>query len=100
MNKKILILLVAAVFASSSFIASANNVKNTELFTLGNAQKTYQDGAITCYLGHLFPGMPIYWCGYTKNDQFIMIHSYFANQVPQMNMEMSGASTSTYTVKE
>lgn len=84
------------IFIASPSIAKLNN---EQLFTLGNAERSYQNGDITCYLGTLFPGHPIYWCGFMQNEQFVMIKSYFVYQTPQMNIEMSGASTSTYTVQ-
>lgn len=80
------------IFIASPSIAKLNT---DQLFTLGNAERTYQDGAITCYLGTLFPGQPIYWCGYMQGEQFIMYHSYFIYQVPKMNIEMSAYPTIT-----
>lgn len=75
------------VFAASPSIAD-------QLFTLGNADRTYQDGRITCYLGQLFPGQPIYWCMYPDGS---MDHSWFVYQSQAMEAYYTGGVSGTYT---
>lgn len=65
-------------------------------YSIGNAQKEYTTVGITCYLGHLFPGQPIYWCLYADGS---MDHSYFVNQYQEMDRYYTGGLTTTLTVK-
>ena len=98
MNKttKILLVLVVLIFAASPSIAEKTHTKE-QLFQLGNADRTYdyQGSTITCYLGQLFPGQPIYWCLYPDGS---MDHSWFVYQSKQMNeYYVTGGDTATYT---
>lgn len=69
----------------------------SSLFWLGNADRTYENVGITCYLGRLYEGMPIYFCMYVDGS---MDHSYFVNQVSEMDQYYkNGGTTTTYTVK-
>ena len=96
MNKttKILIVMAILLFAVSPSIAE--RAKTDQLFTLGNAERTYdyQGTTITCYLGQLFPGQPIRWCMYPDGS---MDHSWFIYQTKEMNDYYTGSGTTTYT---
>lgn len=65
-------------------------------YSLGNAQKTYENVGITCYLGQLFPGQPIYFCMYPDGS---MQHSWFNYQYKQMDDYYTGGMTTTYTAR-
>lgn len=99
MNKinKILIVLLILLFAVSPVIAGKMN--NDPLFILGNADRQF--GSITCYLGQLFPGQPIEFCGWDTPEGFVMFHSYFIYQQKQMIEECTAAGgvTVTYTFR-
>lgn len=90
--EKIFLVVAILLFAVSPGIAAMN--KADQLFQLGNAERTYQDGRITCYLGTLFPGQPIYWCMYPDGS---MDHSWFVYQSADMTKYYTGSGTSTYT---
>lgn len=94
MNKttKILIVMAIMVFVLSPLVSAVR--MNEQLFQLGNAERTYQDGRITCYLGHLFPGQPIYWCMMPDGG---MDHSWFVYQVQDMERYYTGGVSETYT---
>ena len=95
MNKKTKILTVMVIFAT----AIIPLVSAEQLFQLGNAEKTYdyQGTVITCYLGQLFPGQPIYWCMYPDGS---MNHSWFVYQQNEMNdYYVTGGITTTFTVR-
>ena len=99
MNKinKIVIVMAILVFALSPLV-SAEKVKNNQIFDLGTADRSF--GSITCYLGWLFPGQPIEFCGWPQTDgSFVMFHSYFIYQQKQMGDEctVAGGATSTYS---
>lgn len=91
-NTKILIVMAILLFAASPSIAGITTKE--QLFQLGNAERTYQDGRITCYLGTLFPGQPIYWCMYPDGS---MDHSWFVYQSLEMTKYYTGSPTGTYT---
>lgn len=100
MNKtnKILLVMAILLFVVSPVIAER---ANGQLFTLGNADRTYdyKSTTITCYLGQLFPGQPIYWCMYPDGS---MDHSWFVYQNREMDAyyTMGGISTTlTYSGK-
>ena len=63
-------------------------------YSIGNAQKSYDNVGITCYLGQLYPGQPIYWCLYADGS---MDHSYFTYQYQEMDKYYSGGMTITFT---
>ena len=65
-------------------------------YSIGNAAKEYPDVGITCYLGQLYPGQPIYWCLYADGS---MDHSYFVYQYQEMDRYYSGGMTQTLTVR-
>lgn len=65
-------------------------------YSIGNAQHTYDNVGITCYLGQLYPGQPIYWCLYSDGS---MDHSYFVYQYQQMNDYYTGGMTRTLTAQ-
>lgn len=65
-------------------------------YSIGNAQKEYPNVGITCYLGQLYPGQPIYWCLYADGS---MDHSFFVNQYQKMNDYYTGGMTSTLTAQ-
>lgn len=91
-TNKILIVLAILLFAVSPAIAE--RIQNEQLFVLGNADRTYQDGRITCYLGQLFPGQPIYFC---MNPDGGMDRSFFVYQTQEMNKYYTGGATYTYS---
>ena len=98
MNKtaKILIVMAILLFAVSPSIAERAN--SNQLSDIGQADRSF--GSITCYLGWLFPGQPIEFCGWMQPDgSFIMYHSYFIYQQKQMIEEctVAGDTTSTYS---
>lgn len=66
-------------------------------FQLGNADRTYVESpGITCYLGRLFPGMPVYFCMWDNDG---MDRSFMVNQVNEMDAYYrSGGATTTFTV--
>ena len=100
-SKIISILLVAGIFITSTAYAKVQTERNQiaeSLFTLGNADRTYdyKSTTITCYLGQLFPGQPIYWCMYPDMS---MDHSWFVYQVHDMDTYYTtGGATTTYTL--
>lgn len=99
MNKttKILIVLALLIFLASPSIAGIT-IKD-QLFQLGNADReyAYKDTTVTCYLGQLFPGEPIYWCMYPDGS---MDHSWFVYQSRDMTKYYTtGGTTTTYTVQ-
>jgi len=65
-------------------------------YSIGNATKEYPDVGITCYLGQLYPGQPIYWCLYTDGS---MDHSYFTYQYQKMDQYYTGGMTTTFTAQ-
>lgn len=67
-----------------------------EWHSIGNAEKVYPNWGITCYLGQLYPGQPIYWCLYADGS---MDHSYFVYQQHEMDVRYSSSPTFTYTVR-
>ena len=92
---KILVAMVILFFAVSPSIAERAN--SEQLFTLGNADRTYdyQGTTITCYLGQLFPGQPIYWCMYPDGS---MDHSWFVYQNKEMgDYYTTGGTSTTFT---
>lgn len=97
MNKttKILTVLALLLFALSP-IVQAGRINEQALFTLGNADRIYdyQSTTITCYLGQLFPGQPIYWCMYPDGS---MDHSWFVYQSQDMERYYTGGVTTTFT---
>lgn len=88
MHKKILVLLFVILLMAGTATAT--------LFYLGNADRTYPNIGITCYLGRLYPGMPIYFCMWNNDG---MDHSYFVNQIKEMNEYYTGWPTTTFTVQ-
>lgn len=97
MNKinKILIVMAILLFAISPAIAG--RINNNQLFTLGNADReyNYQGIIITCYLGQLFPGQPVYWCMYPDMS---MDKSWMVYQNQDMNRYYTSGATTTYTL--
>lgn len=97
MNKinKVLLILAILLFAVSPAIAG--RINNNQLFTLGNADRTYdyQGTVITCYLGQLFPGQPVYWCMYPN---MAMQKSWMVWQSNDMNKYYTAGPTTTYTL--
>ena len=83
------------IFAVSPSIAERANTKE-QIFQLGNADRTYdyQNTIITCYLGQLFPGQPIYWCMYPDGS---LDHSWFVYQSKAMGDYYTAGTTSTFT---
>ena len=63
-------------------------------YSIGNAAKEYTEVGITCYLGQLYHGQPIYWCLYADGS---MDHSYFNYQYQEMDRYYSGGMTTTFT---
>lgn len=86
MNKIILLIIAVLLIAGTAY---------GQWFQLGNADRTYQDGRITCYLGHLFLGQPIYWCMTLDGG---MDHSWFVYQVQDMDRYYTGGPSGTYTL--
>ena len=89
MNKKIMYLIFAIALMAGTAMGT--------LFELGAAQKEYPGVGITCYLGKLFPGMPIYFC--MNDDVGGMDHSYFVNQYTDTDRYYSGGMTTTFAVQ-
>lgn len=92
------------IFIISPFVAAQKQAKaEGTFFTLGNADRTYDNYngyTITCYLGQLFPGQPIYWCMYPDGS---MDHSWFVYQSREMNeyyVTGGGTTTFTFTLKK
>lgn len=69
---------------------------SAEWHSIGNAAKEYPNVGITCYLGQLYPGQPIYFCLYPDGS---MDHSYFPYQYQKMEAYYSGGMTFTYTAE-
>lgn len=96
-NKIIIALFVISLITSSAIGATRTS---GELFQLGNADRTYiyaTGGAtttITCYLGQLYPGQPIYFCMYPDGS---MDHSWFIYQQKEMEQYYTGTTTNTLT---
>lgn len=89
MNIKILYIGIAILMMVGTAMGS--------LFELGAAAKEYPNVGITCYLGSLFPGMPIYFCMYDDGNG--MDHSYFVNQYKKMDDYYTGGMTTTFTAQ-
>lgn len=89
MLRKILISVAVMLLISAPVIASIG--------WLGNADRTFKDGEITCMLGALATGMPTYFCGWNTIDSFVMEHSWLASSNSEMNKYYTSGSTSTFT---
>lgn len=91
MNKKVMFGIFAILMMAG--IATAE-----PFFQLGNADRTYTESpGITCYLGRLYQGMPIYFCMWDNDG---MDRSFFVNQINEMDTYYrSGGVTTTFTVK-
>ncbi len=99
MNEIIKVFIVLAILLFTlSPIATAlkQGYEKEQLFQLGSADRdySYKGSLITCYLGQLFPGQPIYWCMYPDGS---MDHSWFVYQSKEMNNYYTAGSTTTFT---
>lgn len=92
--KKLLLLIALAMFLASPSIAAFNP---QSIGWLGNADRTFRNGEITCYLGALAPGMPTYFCGWNTPEGFAMDHSWLAKESAEMNKYYTGSPTFTYS---
>ncbi len=67
-----------------------------QLGSIGNIDRTYeyQGTTITCYLGHLAPGLPVYFCMWSDGG---MDHSFLIKDMDKMNAYYGAGSTTTFT---